>query len=416
MVDHVLLNRLMPMSYERHPERPRAARLFAVCGVLARLWCPVPHAAPTRPADDRMVLERLPTRPTDPVQRELQALRRAHEAAPGDVAAALELARRYFNLALETGDLRYVGYAEAALSAWRAPGAAPADVLIVRAQLAQYRHHFDDALKLFDAAIALDPKNVRAVAWRAAVNMVVGRYEAVRPDCTRLRELEEKLLAAGCAAYLDATLGKARVAYDALSAQLKAEPAARPTLKLWVLTVLAEIARRLGDMTLAEAHYKEALELADSDQYLLAAYAELLTHQRRWKDIVALLRRWERSDVLLLQLARAERALGSPEANAHAASLRARFADAALRGDTFNAQDEAWFRLDFEDDAKGALKLALQNWAIQKEPRDAEIVLAAALAARDASAVKPVLDWMARTGLEDPRLAELASALRMLPR
>ncbi len=363
-----------------------------------------------------MVLERLPTRPTDPVQRELQTLRKAHEAAPHDVGAALELARRYFNLALDTGDLRYVGYAEAALSAWRAPGAAPAEVLVVRAQLAQYRHHFDEALKLFDAAIALDPKNVRALAWRAAVNMVVARYDAVRPDCMRLRELEEPLLAAGCMAYLDATLGKARAAYDALAARLKAEPAARPTLKLWILTVLAEIARRLGEMGLAEAHYKEALELAGSDQYLLAAYSELLTHQRRGKEIVALLRRWERSDVLLLQLARAERALGSPDANSHAATLRARFADAALRGDTFNAQDEAWFRLEFEGDAKGALKLALQNWAIQKEPRDAEIALEAALAARDASAAKPVLDWMARTGLEDPRLAQLAGALRALPR
>lgn len=363
-----------------------------------------------------MVLERLPTRPTDPVQRELRELRRAHEAAPGDSALAVDLARRYFNLALETGDLRYVGYGEAALSAWRGPGPAPVDVLVLRGQLAQYRHEFVAALKLFDSAIALDPRHVRAHAWRAAVNMVLARYDAVRPDCTRLRELEEALLAAGCAAYLDATLGKARAAYDALSTRLEAAPGARPTLKLWTLTVLAEIARRTGDATAAEAHYRAALALDDTDQYLLAAYAELLAHQRRWHDIVALLRRWERSDVLLLQLALAERETGSPDANAHAATLRARFADAALRGDGFNAQEEAWFRLKFEGDPKGALSLALKNWAIQKEPRDAEIVLEAALAARDPASAKPALEWMARTGLEDPRLSELASALRTIPR
>ncbi|MGZ8201792.1 MAG: tetratricopeptide repeat protein [Burkholderiales bacterium] len=363
-----------------------------------------------------MVLERLPTRPTDPVQRELRKLRRAHEAAPADVGPALDLARRYFNLALDTGDFRYVGYAEAALSAWRGPGPAPVDVLVLQAQLVQYRHEFVAALKLLDSAIALDPRNVRALAWRAAVNMVIARYDAVRPDCTRLRELGEALLGTGCAAYLDATLGKARAAYDALSAQLRAEPGARPTLKLWTLTVLAEVARRMGDAKAAEAHYRTALQLEDSDQYLLAAYAELLTHQRRWQDIVALLRRWERSDVLLLQLARAERALGLPEVQAHAATLRARFADAAMRGDSVNAQDEAWFRLEFEGDAKAALSLALQNWATQKEPRDAEIVLEAALAARDPSAATPVLEWMARTQVEDPRLAELATTLRKTPR
>ncbi len=398
-----------------HP-RARAWQLLLAGIAAAGLWSPAVQAAPFRPTDDRTVLERLPTRPTDPVQRELRDLRAAHEARPGEVGPALDLARRYFNLALDTGDPRYVGYAEAALSAWRRPGPGPVDVLVMRAQLAQYRHEFSEALKLFDLAIALDPNNVRALSWRAAVNMVVARYDAVRPDCLRLREVGEELLATGCTAYLDATLGKARSAFDELAAAVKAAPEARPTLKLWTLTVLAEIARRLGVMSTAEAHYRAALRIDDSDQYLLAAYAEFLAHQRRWGDIVVLLRRWERSDVLLLLLARAERALGSPEALPHAASLRARFADAAMRGDNVNAQDEAWFRLEFEGDPKRALSLALQNWSVQKEPRDAEIVLEAALAARDPPSAAPVLEWMARTGLEDPRLAQLAKSLEQVRR
>jgi hypothetical protein len=286
------------------------------------------------------------------------------------------------------------------------------EVLVLQAQLAQYRHEFGTALKLLDAALALDPRHARAYAWRAAVNMVIARYDAVRPDCARIRELGETLLAAGCTAYLDATMGKARPAYEALAAQLAAEPGARETLRLWTLTVLAEIARRMGDAKLAEAHYRAALQLDDSDQYVLAAYGELLAHQRRWHDIVALLRRWERSDILLLQLALAERATGNPNAAAHLATLRARYAEAALRGDGFNAQEEAWFRLEVEDDPKGALALALQNWALQKEPRDAELVLAAAAAAREPASAQPVLDWMARTRIEDPRLAELAGAVR----
>jgi len=91
--------------------------------------------------------------------------------------------------------------------------------------------------------------------------------------------------------------------------------------------------------------------------------------------------------------------------------LRARYADAALRGDTTNAQDEAWFRLVFDADPKRALALALTNWSLQKEPRDAEIVLLAALAARDRSAAKPVIDWIGRTGIEDPHLRALAARL-----
>ena len=382
------------------------------------MWPALGSAAPYRPTGDTVVLERLPVRPSDPVQRELRGLRAAHRANPADADAALVLAQRYFNLTLDSGDPRYVGYAEAALSAWQAltPANVPVDVLVMRAQLLQYRHQFTQALGLLNAALAQDPKHVRALAWRAAVNMVVARYEAVGADCSRLKGLGERLLGAGCAAYLDATLGKAGAAYASLGAALASEPGARSTLRLWTLTVLAEIARRLGDVAAAEAHYRSAMDLDDSDQYVLAAYAELLGHQRRWDEIVSLLRRWERSDVLVLSLARAERALGKPEAGTRAASLRARFADAALRGDTANAQDEAWFRLEFEADPKGALALALQNWSVQKEPRDAEIVLQAALAARDRSSAAPVLAWMTRTGIEDPRLRDLAARLAQVSR
>ena len=244
----------------------------------------------------------------------------------------------------------------------------------------------------------------------------MARYDAVRQDCGRLRHLGETLLAAGCTAYLDATLGKARPAYDALNAALAAEPDARPTLRLWTLTVLAEIARRLGEDATAEAHFRTALAMDDSDQYVLVAYAELLSRQQRWEEVASLLRKWERSDVLLLSLARAERALGKPQAREHAAALRSRFADLALRSDTTNAADEALFRLEFEGDPKGALALALQNWSVQKEPRDAEIVLAAALAGKDPTAARPVLEWMAQTGIEDPRLKELTVALAQVKR
>jgi len=352
------------------------------------------------------------------VQRELRGLLAAHRANPADPGAALDLAGRYFNLALDSGDPRYIGYAEAALSAWpmSTPAHVPVEVLVMRGQLLQYRHQFTRALELLDAALAQDPNHVRALAWRAAVNMVVARYDAVRGDCVRLRALTETLLAAGCSAYLDATLGKARQSYEMLLKARAAEPGARPTLQFWTLTVLAEIARRLGDAAAAEAHYRSALAMDGSDQYTLSAYAELLGHQRRWNEVVALLRGWERSDVLLLTLARAERALGRSQAQVRAAALRARFADSALRGDVGNAQDEAWFRLEFEADPKGALALARKNWSTQKEPRDGELLLQAALANRDPAAAAPVLEWMARTGIEDPRLRELAAALGQVMR
>ena len=52
-------------------------------------------------------------------------------------------------------------------------------------------------------------------------------------------------------------------------------------------------------------------------------------------------------------------------------------------------------------DAKTALSLARKNWAVQREPADIRIYLEAAVAARDAVAAKPVVDWVTQHGIED---------------
>ncbi|HXI38183.1 MAG TPA: hypothetical protein VNH80_14840, partial [Burkholderiales bacterium] len=75
---------------------------------------PAAVAAPYLPKDDNAVLERLPTRRDDPRLAELNLLRARLAAAPADAEAAAAVARRYFDLANEEGDPRYVGYAEAA--------------------------------------------------------------------------------------------------------------------------------------------------------------------------------------------------------------------------------------------------------------------------------------------------------------
>lgn len=374
------------------------------------------HAAPYFPADDSVVLERLPSRPTDPAQRELRRLRQAVASNPQDVAAAVALARRNFDFAQAEGDPRYIGYAEAALRPWRDDTRAPLDVLIVMAQVAQYRHDFARATSFLDRALGIDPEDPEALAWRAAIRMVQADYAAAREDCERLAQVASELLATGCEAYVDATTGAMQAAYARLLETFRRYPDARPTLKLWVLTLLADMAYRAGHHAAAEAHYRAALALGLTDQYLLAAYAEFLLDLGRAEEVVALLQSWQRSDALLLLLARAERLLGRPDANRHARVLQARYEASARRGERLHVQDEARFRLEFLRDGEGALALATENWSHQKEPRDAQLLLEAALAARRPAAAEPALAWLAASGFEDARMTRLAAEIAGLKR
>jgi hypothetical protein len=161
----------------------------------------------------------------------------------------------------------------------------------------------------------------------------------------------------------------------------------------------------------AEQHFRQALQLGISDQFLLGAYADFLLERGRSAEVVKLLALWERSDVLLLRLALAGAASKESRAGDWAAQLRDRFQAAAQRGDRLHEQEAARFELDIERRPKEALALAARNYTVQKEPRDAEILLRAALAAGDAQAAGPALDWLRESRYEDPRLAKLAGQL-----
>src|SRR5882672_1248801 len=266
-------------------------------------------AAPYVPRDDATVLERLPVRPGDPIARELRQLRAELTANPRKRETAVRLAERYFALASSEGDPRYVGYAQAALKPWWDLPAPPLDVLLMRAILKQYSHDFSGAMLDLEAATRVDPKNTRAWSWRAAIHMVQADYERAREDCLALQKLESDLYAVGCMAYLDGTTGKAAAAHRALSAALAGNADTPPEMKVWVLTRLAEMSLRQGDLRQAEEHFRAAYFEPINDQFLLAAYADFLLDQGRPDEVIPLLVDWVKSDILLLRLALAEQAL-----------------------------------------------------------------------------------------------------------
>ena len=371
-------------------------------------------AAPHLPKDDSTVLETLPTRPGDPAAAKLRELRAAVAAAPGDAVQASRLARRYFDMAMAEGDPRYVGYAEAALRAWPESAAAPAEILNLRGMLRQYRHDFTQGMVDFDLALKADPANIEARAWRAAILMVQADYAAARRECELLAEHSTELHATACVAYVDATTGHAMAAYTRLAAALARRSEVDPGFEVWVQTRLAEMAWRAGELAAAERHFRRGLALGVDDNFLLAAFADFLLERGRAAEVLPLLRKWARSDTLLLRLALAARELKLSEGGKYTRTLGERFADAGLRGEKLHLQEEARYLLDLKDDARAALAAASENYRTQREPRDALVLLEAALAARNAAAAAPALQWLESSGYEDARLRGVAAKLNAM--
>lgn len=379
--------------------------------VLAALLPCAAQAAPYTPASGAQVLERLPGR-LDPSRRELERLRAELAANPGDLARAGALARRYIEQARRDGDPRYLGYAEAALKPWwgQARAQAPAEVLVLRATLAQSTHSFADALADLDEVVRREPDHAQAWLTRATILQVTGDYAGAQASCARLFGRAPDLVLQTCLAAVGSLNGRARASYQNLARTFAARADAPAPLRAWSATLLAEMAERLGDYQQAEHHFRTALAIDPQDSYLLAAYADFLLERGHPREVVALLADRTQADALLLRHALALSALGAPEAVRQKAALGARFEAARRRGDTVHRREEARYALALAGDPREAVRLAKLNWAVQKEPADLRILARAAAASGDGEAARLVRDWLRRSRLEDRTLGQGAPA------
>jgi len=366
------------------------------------------QAAPYLPQEDGKVLERLPDSPLDPEVKAVKQLKLALAQDPKNLSLALSLARRYIEQGRAQSDPRYFGHAQGVLSPWWNEAAPPVEVTILRATIRQSLHDFDAALADLNRILTLNPQNAQARLTRAVIFQVKGELAAAKRDCLSLMGAADSLAWATCLGGTGASRDELKKGRDVLQPLLAESAQAIPQEKVWARTVLAEVALRLGEEKEAETHFKEALRITPRDPYLLGAFADLLLDQGRVAEVVDLLKNETKADALLLRLALAEKALKAAEFPLHQQWLSDRFAASRERGDQVHRREEARFRIHLTGEVTEGLRLARENWEVQREASDLRILLEAAREGRDDFLLKMGIAWMNKVGFEDARLNTLA--------
>jgi hypothetical protein len=334
--------------------------------------------APFVPANDAIVIARLRTKDSSSAERQLRSSRSTLAVDPTNLALALDFARQCVRHARAEADPRFLGQAQVALRPWWTNAVPPVDVLVLRATIRQSRHDFPAALADLDLALARDPRHAGAWVTKATIHTVRAEYAEARRAAAHLLGLTDALTATTAIAQIVALDGDAAAACRQLEAALS-RAGNDPTrsdaeTRGWAHSVLAETTARLGQAERAEHHFRAGLRLVPADPYLLGAFADFLLDQHRPAEVVALLKEHTRIDGLLLRLAEAQRADHPGTEAAHVAELNGRFAAAQARGERVHLREEARLRLRLLDDAQAALPLAEENWQIQKEPADAQLL------------------------------------------
>jgi tetratricopeptide (TPR) repeat protein len=333
------------------------------------------------------------------------------EQRPDDLAMAMRLASRQLAMGVAEADPRFVGYARGTLARWWNDQDAAPSLRILRARILQAQHDFAPAAADLRVALREVPGAAQALLVLEAVDEVTGDLAEAKSACTRFADLRPGLAAAACSASIDSLTGKAKAAESVLADAVARYPTADPGQRQWALTILGEIAIR-GDDLAAEQYLKQALAVDSRNVYALTVYADYLLDHARPGEVLGLLRGFERVDALYLRLTLAAQMTGDPGFPAYRDAVAARFEAARRQGDTLHLRDASRFALEIEHDSVRALEFAQQNWAVHKSPYDARALLAAAIACHDPAAARPVIDWVATTGLEDRAVKRLISAVR----
>ena len=376
-----------------------------IAAAVVMLVASASSAAPYRPSDDATVLVTVPPAAAS-TQTAFRTAQNALAANPNDLDLALEVARAAIRDGRASADPRRYGQAQAALAPWWSIPNPPMSVRVLRAIVRQSLHDFAGAEADLEAILRLDPRNGQARLTRAFVRQTVGSLADAKDDCRRLPPSVGALAAAVCWLRVQALTGSAASALERLDQVIKIYGKVDPLVLRWAQAVGADMAAMLGQTEAADLHFSEATT-DGGDIPTLVAFADHLLDSNRPAEVLTLLAGRSEADIVYLRLAIAGKRLDDARAPHWAALLADRFAASNASGVQLHLREEARFELEVRSDAGTALKLALANWKIQKEPSDARLVLQTALAANDPAAAADVLAFIEKTGLADTRIKPL---------
>lgn len=393
-------------------KRARWGRGRAVAGMLVGLmWMAGGAGAePWHPRSDQEVVETLPLQTS--ARKEAARWRQALAASPRDASLAVAAARSYLELARSQGDARYAGLALGALAAWPPTQAAPADVSVMRASVAQYLHDFDGAAALLQGALSKSPKHAQAWLTLATVRRVQARLADSDAACQALQRLGHGLHGQACLAENQSLRGQHDSGRQVIR-RLMGTPEVQGTPgqghRQWLLTTWAELEERAGRDTVASELWRQAQALGPHP-YVQVAHADHLLRLGAPQQALALLQEAPQSDAVLLRLVVAARQVKDPRGMVWAAELQQRFSDSGGRADNpaIHAREQARFALDVLQQPERALSLARLNLQRQRETADLLIFARAAAAQpepdRVLAAQRELSKHLRTWGMQDARL------------
>jgi hypothetical protein len=163
---------------------------------------------------------------------------------------------------------------------------------------------------------------------------------------------------------------------------------------------------------MAVATWQKQLKITPKSHIIKLSLAELWVQQGQYLLVKQMPGSAAPTDALLMQSILAYKGLKDPAEKDLAALLESRLKAQSLRQESLIERPQMIYLIDYANDPAAGLRLSIDNWKIQQEPRDAVLFLKAALAVNQPQAAQAVLAWLEKTQYTDPQVKELEARLK----
>ncbi len=339
-------------------------------------------------------------------------LTKAWRLQPQDLSISLAYARAVFQIGLAEGDLRWFGAAKAALLPWWKNNDLPADAHFMRGLVKQGFHDFTGGLADINKAIDLNPNKAEFWSWRFAMHLLKTDLEGALQDFESIDRLFGQDESKAYRAILRYRTGDPQTAINLFKTLVSSPNFQSASSKEWLALHLGEAYRVSGQPDLAISTWKKQLKITPRSHIIQLSLAEIWVQEGQYLQVKQMAGSVASTDALLMQYILAYKALKDPAEKNLASLLESRLKSQSLRQEALIERPQMIYFIDYANDPAAGLRLSIENWKIQQEPRDAVLFLKAALALNQPQAAQVVLTWLEKTNYADPQIRELRTRLK----
>jgi len=280
--------------------------------------------------------------------------------------------------------------------------------LVFEAEIAQYFHEFDLAIKLLNKS----KQNVTTHLMKANTYITQGKVAQAKKSCKQLYAKTETIIYMTCIAKVTSMQGKLDKSYQLMSYLIKQyenEKNANKAIMHWAYVSTAEMAERMKNPEVAKRLYQKALRIHKNDIATRIAYADILLAEKQYKKVEALTKKYLQHDPLMLRYVRALNIQGDLRTSAHFCELKRRILNYDDKKAHLHYDTLAEYYYYFNQGQDLAHKYANKHWQQQKTPRDARLLAKVAASQYDEPAIQAIQMWLAENKTEDALLTSLLS-------